>query len=152
RASLIRFRMSGFLLRDRVRLPKPVPDIGLAECAAASRERRCRSRGRPAVARWARPRSRCARRDNESTRSDIASNPRGELLPSQPRSLLDREAARRLHDGHARARDVLAEITNRREAILQVILVENFFQANRDRFQIASSQSPVGWEPFGENQ
>ena len=57
-----------------------------------------------------------------------------------------------LHDRHARAGDVLAEIGGGGNTIEQVVGVERFIQAGRDGVEIAARQAAIGWEPLGEYQ
>ena len=61
-------------------------------------------------------------------------------------------AAGRLHDGHAVVGDVAAQVAGGDDAVVQVVRVENFFQAHGDGFQVAAGQAAVGGKAFGENQ
>ena len=65
---------------------------------------------------------------------------------------IDRMAARRLHDRHALARDVVAQVRRRRDAIAQVVLFEHFLNADGDRFQVAPGQAAIGRIAFGQDQ
>jgi hypothetical protein len=60
--------------------------------------------------------------------------------------------ARRLHYRNAFARNMLAEVGHRSEAVLQVVFMQNLFQPDRDCFQVAAGQPSVGGEALGQDQ
>ena len=57
---------------------------------------------------------------------------------------IDRVAAGRLHDGHARCGDVFAEVGGGGDAIAQVVLFERLLQADGDGLEIAAGETAVG--------
>ena len=65
---------------------------------------------------------------------------------------VDRMASRRLDDRHTRVGDVAAQVVGGYDAVVQVIRVQNFFETDRDGFEVAAGQSAIGGEPFGQNE
>ena len=61
-------------------------------------------------------------------------------------------AAGRLDYGHALSGDVTAQVGRRGDAIFQIFRLQDFFQTNGDRLQVATGQAAIGRESFGENQ
>ena len=60
--------------------------------------------------------------------------------------------ARRLDNRHSLRSNVIAEIGSRSNAILQVILVQDLLQANRNRFEIAPGEAAVRGIALGQNE
>ena len=65
---------------------------------------------------------------------------------------IDGVAAGRLDDGDAVVGDVAAEVAGGDDAVVQVVGVEDLFQADGDRVQVAAGQSAVGGEAFGQDE
>ncbi len=65
---------------------------------------------------------------------------------------VDSVSARRLDDGHAMIRDVAAEVCGGRDAVPQVIGIENLVKAHGDRIEVTSGQPAVCGETFGQDE
>jgi hypothetical protein len=87
-----------------------------------------------------------------STANHTAELRNGNVRQKGARVDINRVAARRLHDGHAFRRDVIAKKCRGSDALFQVILFKRFAQADGDRIQVASGQAAVCWKAFRENQ
>ncbi len=61
-------------------------------------------------------------------------------------------SAGRLKDGHPLGHEPLAQVLDRADAILQVVLVEHFVQPDGDGLQVAARQAAVGREALGDDQ
>ena len=65
---------------------------------------------------------------------------------------IDGVTARRLHDRHAFAGDVIAQVRGRSDAIAQIIFFQRLLQADGDGLQVAAGQSAVRRIALGQNQ
>ena len=65
---------------------------------------------------------------------------------------VNRVAARRLHDGHAVFRNVVAEVSGRGDTVFEVVLVQGLLHADGDGFEISPCQPAVGRIAFGQDQ
>src|ERR1700736_2779570 len=65
---------------------------------------------------------------------------------------IDRVPAGRLDDRQPGVRDMATEICRGGDPIFEVFVLKHFLQSNCDRVQITSSESTVGWKPFGQDQ
>src|ERR1039458_2243843 len=65
---------------------------------------------------------------------------------------VDGVAAGGLNDGHTLARDVIAEIGRRSDAVTEVVFFEGFLHADRDGFEISSGEAAVGRIALGEDE
>ena len=77
---------------------------------------------------------------------------RGDVRQKGARIEINRVAARRLHDGDAMLRDVIAEVSGGGDAIAQIVFVERLLHADGDGFEITSGQTAIGWVAFGQDE
>ena len=65
---------------------------------------------------------------------------------------IDGVTTRWLHDRNAMARNVIAQISRRGDAVAQVVLFQRFLHANGDGLEIAPGQAAVSGIPFRQDQ
>ncbi len=65
---------------------------------------------------------------------------------------VNRVPARRLDDRHSRRSQAVAQILDRADPVLEVVLVEHLAQADRHRLEVAPGQAAVGREALAEDQ
>ena len=65
---------------------------------------------------------------------------------------IDGVSTGRLNNGNALARDVIAEIGRRGDAVAKVVFFESFLHADGDSFEIASGEATVGGVSLGKDE
>ena len=69
-----------------------------------------------------------------------------------PRIEIDGVAARRRHDRDSGVEQAIDDVTRGQEPVVEVVLVEDFAQADGDGFEIAAGEAAVGRKALGEDQ
>ena len=76
----------------------------------------------------------------------------GEVVAELAAVEVDRVAADRLEERHAGGREVVPDVRGGRDPVLQVLLVEDLVDPDRERLEVAAGEPAVRDEPLGEDE